>query len=345
MEAAPGAGLTCYDSVDAAKALALPWPDLYYSPAWGAVELAAGASAWELALWRRRDDASDGAGPAFVAYAYTKRPVLRRGRRVGWDLRSPHGYSGRGPARDGERLGGVPRGLRGPGARARLCLRVRALRRSSRTSAYGRRRRRATRRVATIAADLRAAPTATGAARPSSTGTRHDGPATPSRFDYFDEAYYAALVAELPRGDCYYATATAPDGSLVSAAIFLRHGAALHYHLSGSRAAGYALAGPSAILDAAARLGAALGCATLHLGGGLRPGDALATFKRAVGDVVLDWTLGTSVLDPGAFDALMAIRAAAVHTDVADLAARAGAFFRPTAGLDGDDLAPPTGVS
>ena len=117
-----------------------------------------------------------------------------------------------------------------------------------------------------------------------------------SRFYYFDEAYYAALVAELPRGDCYYATATAPDGSLVSAAIFLRHGAALHYHLSGSRAAGYALAGPSAILDAAARLGAALGCATLHLGGGLRPGDALATFKRAVGDVVLDWTLGTSVL-------------------------------------------------
>ena len=48
MEAAPEAGLTCYDSVDAAKALALPWPDLYYSPAWGAVELAAGASAWEL---------------------------------------------------------------------------------------------------------------------------------------------------------------------------------------------------------------------------------------------------------------------------------------------------------
>ena len=45
MEAAPEAGLTCYDSVDAAKALALPWPDLYYSPAWGAVELAAGASA------------------------------------------------------------------------------------------------------------------------------------------------------------------------------------------------------------------------------------------------------------------------------------------------------------
>merc|ERR1712091_409745 len=111
-----------------------------------------------------------------------------------------------------------------------------------------------------------------------------------SRFYYFDEAYYAALVAELPRGDC--------------------------------------------------------DCATLHLGGGLRPGDALATFKRAVGDVVLDWTLGTSVLDPRAFDALMAIRAAAVHTDVADLAARAGAFFPAyRAGLDGDDLAPPTGVS
>ena len=52
------------------------------------------------------------------------------------------------------------------------------------------------------------------------------------------------------------------------------------------------------------------------------------------------------MLDPGAFDALMAIRAAAVHTDVADLAARAGAFFPAyRAGLDGDDLAPPTGVS
>ena len=382
MEAAPEAGLTCYDSVDAAKALALPWPDLYYSPAWGAVELAAGASAWELALWRRRDDASDGAGPAFVAYAYAKRPVLQRGRRVGWDLRSPYGYSGPWSS---------PRATESDWAAFRAAFVALARERGYVSefvrfsplfphfaAAYGAAAAAlATRRVATIAADLRGGADgywrrAAKQHRNKVRKARKRGVAVAmsvvetaadvasfrdlyeetmdrrraSRFYYFDEAYYAALVAELPRGDCYYATATAPDGSLVSAAIFLRHGAALHYHLSGSRAAGYALAGPSAILDAAARLGAALGCATLHLGGGLRPGDALATFKRAVGDVVLDWTVGTSVLDPGAFDALMAIRAAAVHTDVADLAARAGAFFPAyRAGLDGDDLAPPTGVS
>ncbi|KAH8094302.1 hypothetical protein JL720_4297 [Aureococcus anophagefferens] len=332
MEAAPGAGLTCYDSVDAAKALALPWPDLYYSPAWGAVELAAGASAWELALWRRRDDASDGAGPAFVAYAYAKRPVLRRGRRGA-------GTCGRPTATPAVVLAATESDWAAFRAAFVALARERGyvsefVRFSPLfphfATAYGAAAAAlATRRVATIAADLRAAPTATGAARPSSTGTRRRWTGDASRLYYFDEAYYAALVAELPRGDCYYATATAPDGSLVSAAIFLRHGAALHYHLSGSRAAGYALAGPSAILDAAARLGAALGCATLHLGGASGPAT-LATFKRAVGDVVLDWTLGTSVLDPGAFDALMAIRAAAVHTDVADLA-RGRAFFPPTA--------------
>ncbi|KAH8051706.1 hypothetical protein JL722_10533 [Aureococcus anophagefferens] len=331
MEAAPGAGLTCYDSVDAAKALALPWPDLYYSPAWGAVELAAGASAWELALWRRRDDASDGAGPAFVAYAYAKRPVLRRGRRVGWDLRSPYGYSGPWSS---------PRATESDWAAFRAAFVALARERGYHRNKVRKARKRG------VAVAMSVVETAADVASFRDLYEETMDRRRASRLYYFDEAYYAALVAELPRGDCYYATATAPDGSLVSAAIFLRHGAALHYHLSGSRAAGYALAGPSAILDAAARLGAALGCATLHLGGGLRPGDALATFKRAVGDVVLDWTLGTSVLDPGAFDALMAIRAAAVHTDVADLAARAGAFFPAyRAGLDGDDLAPPTGVS
>ncbi|KAH8051381.1 hypothetical protein JL722_10836 [Aureococcus anophagefferens] len=278
MEAAPEVGLTCYDSVDAAKALALPWPDLYYSPAWGAVELAAGASAWELALWRRRDDASDGAGPAFVARR-AKRPVLQRGRRVGWDLRSPYGYSGRGPAgRDGERLG-------------RHRNKVRKARK---------------RGVAVAMSVAETPPTPLVRDLYEETMDRRSA----SRFYYFDEAYYAALVAEVPRGDCYYATATAADGRRVRGALPPpRRRAPLPPRV----AAGYALAGPSAILDAAARLGAALGCATLHLGG--PPARRRARDARA-GYVVLDWTLGTSVLDPGAFDALMAIRAGAVHTTV-----------------------------
>ncbi|KAH8069865.1 hypothetical protein JL720_11865 [Aureococcus anophagefferens] len=235
MEAAPEVGLTCCDSVDAAKALALPWPDLYYSPAWGAVELAAGASAWELALWRRRDDASDGAGPAFVAYAYAKRPVLQRGRRVGWDLRSPYGYSGpwSSPAR---------RRATGP--------------RSARPSW----------------------PWRASAAVPSSCASRRSSRAR----------------------DGLRAAAAAPRRRVATIAADLRDGADGYWRRAAKQ----------------------------HRN------------KRAVGDVVLDWTLGTSVLDPGAFDALMAIRAGAVHTDVVDLAARAGAFFPAyRAGLDGDDRA------
>ncbi|KAH8066601.1 pyrroline-5-carboxylate reductase [Aureococcus anophagefferens] len=333
----------------------------HYSPAWGAVELAAGASAWELALWRRRDDASDGAGPAFVAYAYAKRPVLRRGRRVGWDLRSPYGYSGPWSS---------PRATESDWAAFRAAFVALARERGYVSefvrfsplfphfaTAYGAAAAAlATRRVATIAADLRGGADgywrrAAKQHRNKVRKARKRGVAvamsvvetaadvasfrdlyeetmdrrSASRFYYFDEAYYAALVAEVPRGDCYYATATAPDGSLVSRR---SSSATAPRSTTTSRVARGGLRARRAQRHPRRRraLGAALGCATLHLGGASGPAR-FAAFKRAVGDVVLDWTLGTSVLDPGAFDALMAIRAAAVHTDVADLAARAGAFF------------------
>ncbi|KAH8059726.1 pyrroline-5-carboxylate reductase [Aureococcus anophagefferens] len=185
-------------------------------PAWGAVELA-GASAWELALWRRRDDASDGAGPAFVAYAYAKRPSDWAAFRAAFvALARERGY-----VSEFVRFSLFPHFA----------------------TAHGRRR---WRRDATRRDDRRGPPGGAdgrGAARPSSTGTvrkaRKRGVAVAMsvvetaadaacsatyeetmdrrapRFYYFDEAYYAALVAEVPRGDCYYATATAPDGSLV----------------------------------------------------------------------------------------------------------------------------------
>lgn len=376
-------GLTCYESVDAARALALPWPDLYYSPAWGAVELATGAAAWELVVWWRRDDESDSDGASsrssrFVAYAYAKRPVLQSDVRVAWDLRSPYGYSGPWSSAEAtpddwahfrRAFEALCRDRGYVSEFVRFSPLFPAFAQAYAAAAHG---RLATRTVATVAVDLsggaqdywrRAAKQHRNKVRKASnlgvtvslkvieTSADIASFAEPyratmdrraaSRFYYFDEAYYATLFAQIPRGDSYYATATARDGALVSAAIFLRHGDVLHYHLSASHTAGYAVAGPSAILDAAARLGVSLGCATLHLGGGIHPGDSLSTFKRAVGDVVLDWTLGTSVLDRPAFDELLALRAAATHTGVADLTKQAGSFFPPyRAGLDGDDLAP-----
>lgn len=72
------------------------------------------------------------------------------------------------------------------------------------------------------------------------------------------------------------------EGIAIAAAIFLRQGKFLHYHLSGSNRKYNHLAPMNLLIGEAAREGARLGAELLHLGGGYRePEDSLFRFKAS----------------------------------------------------------------
>ena len=75
----------------------------------------------------------------------------------------------------------------------------------------------------------------------------------------------------------------------VGAAMFLRGERWAHYHLAGSTLAGRRLKAATFLLNQGARWASEAGCELLHLGGGLREGDSLATFKRSFGDKPYDY--------------------------------------------------------
>jgi len=89
-----------------------------------------------------------------------------------------------------------------------------------------------------------------------------------------------------------------------AAALFICGGGAMHYHLSGSTAAGRRDAATNLLLWEAMRHARERGLHTLHLGGGLRAGDALATFKQSVGAGRAPYVQGRAVHDPEAYRAL-----------------------------------------
>ena len=75
----------------------------------------------------------------------------------------------------------------------------------------------------------------------------------------------------------------------VGAAIFLRGKRWAHYHLAGSTPSGRRLKAATFLLNQGAQWASEAGCELLHLGGGLREGDSLATFKRSFGDRLYDY--------------------------------------------------------
>jgi serine/alanine adding enzyme len=89
-----------------------------------------------------------------------------------------------------------------------------------------------------------------------------------------------------------------------AAALFICGGGAMHYHLSGSTPEGRRDAATNLLLWEAMRHARARGLHTLHLGGGLRAGDALATFKQSVGAGRAPYFQGRAVHDPDAYRAL-----------------------------------------
>jgi Acetyltransferase (GNAT) domain len=112
----------------------------------------------------------------------------------------------------------------------------------------------------------------------------------------FDGAYFAGL-------DQLGERLLMLDASC-AAALFICGDGAMHYHLSGSTAEGRRDAATNLLLWEAMRHARERGLHTLHLGGGLRPGDALATFKQSIGAGRAAYVQGRAVHDAEAYRAL-----------------------------------------
>jgi hypothetical protein len=116
----------------------------------------------------------------------------------------------------------------------------------------------------------------------------------PARLRLSDE-YFSRLVDGL--GENVVVLEARSDRHACSAAMFLRCGGRLHYHLSGSTAVGRQSGAANLILDVAVRrLLPAWG--VLHLGGGVAEGDGLAHFKRSLANRAYSMFLCSTIVDP-----------------------------------------------
>ena len=118
---------------------------------------------------------------------------------------------------------------------------------------------------------------------------------------HFGDDYYAALLDGLG-ASLLTAEVRGDDGTVLAAALLLRHQGRLHYHLSGS-SAGAARAGcTNLMLWEAIRFAASVGLREFHLGGGVSRDDSLYLFKRSFGGRDLKYRMSGTVLDEAAYD-------------------------------------------
>jgi hypothetical protein len=97
---------------------------------------------------------------------------------------------------------------------------------------------------------------------------------------YFDNEFYASLLNDLPHNaQIFYAEY---EKAIIAASIILSANGRLSYHLSGSLKEYKSLAPNNLLLYEAALWGAANGCKTFHLGGGVgSKEDSLFEFKKS----------------------------------------------------------------
>jgi Acetyltransferase (GNAT) domain len=90
----------------------------------------------------------------------------------------------------------------------------------------------------------------------------------------------------------------------VGANIFLAGWIYAHGHLAGTNETGRQYGAATLLIVEGARWARRCGCALLHLGGGIRPGDSLEEYKRSFGGPSYRYAYVTYVADPERFDQL-----------------------------------------
>ncbi len=120
----------------------------------------------------------------------------------------------------------------------------------------------------------------------------------------FGPAYFDALRHGL--GDRLLLFGVQGGTTLSAAAIFMRYGDRLHYHLAGSDPNSPGYGDNNLLLHTAALWGQANGCRWLHLGGGRtpNPGDSLLHFKSSVSSERRVFYTGRRVHNQAAYDQL-----------------------------------------
>ena len=132
---------------------------------------------------------------------------------------------------------------------------------------------------------------------------------------YFSSEFYDVLLHELPgNAQVFWAE---KDGEEISASIMLSANGRMNYHLSGMRLPYRSLAPTNLLLYQAALWGAANGCKTLNLGGGVGSGeDSLFQFKRSFHDGPLNrFSIGKKIYQQTTYEALKALRKESVTNE------------------------------
>jgi hypothetical protein len=342
--------------VAGARAADLPWPDVYFSPEYGAALEVSDGAEWEVAVYE----------PGPILLPYLKRPIddelaSAAGEEELYDLVGPYGYAGawapegtsaadwRG-FRQAFRTAARERGLVAeflrltalvPGADelsdaddgvevARIsetfCLDLTGGEDVYWKRAEGRHRT-STRKALKVGLRVLVEPL-----RPLDLA-----PGSPFRERYEDTMRRVEAKAYYLFADAYYDRlheglvdrtwlGRVLDGDrVVAAALFFRWDDLLHYHLAGSERRAARDGANNLLLDAAVRRGIGEGARRFHLGGGLSEGDALHRFKRSLGGAPLPFRVARCVLDPERYERLCSARARLTDRSRDDLA-RSGWF-------------------
>jgi serine/alanine adding enzyme len=333
-------------SVAEAAATDLPWPDLYFSPGYGAAVEASDDAVWEVAVWDR--------GP--ILQPMLRRPVDPSLAGAGlFDLVSPYGYAGawapadvpaaewsafraacrsaaidRGAVAEFLRIGAlVPGGdaliasdvdLRTEHLQDTVVLDLSIGYDAWWTAAQGRCRT-SIRKARKVGWTAEARPVVAADFEPESPfrslyedTMRRVGAST---YYLFGDAYYDRLRAAC--GDDLWLVEARRGDEVGAAALFVRWNDLLHYHLSGSGRDAAREGANNLMLDAALKRGIDAGVTRFHLGGGVGGEDALFKFKASFGGSRIPFRVGRAVLDPVRYDALTAARATATSRSVAEL--------------------------
>ena len=125
---------------------------------------------------------------------------------------------------------------------------------------------------------------------------------------YFGPEFYKSVLDDLPQNaQMFWAE---KDGQVIAASIMLATNGRMNYHLSGSLREFSSLAPSNLLLYKAALWGAANGCKTLYMGGGVGSSeDSLFKFKRAFykGDLN-HFYIGRKIFDTEKYEELVAMR-------------------------------------
>lgn len=120
----------------------------------------------------------------------------------------------------------------------------------------------------------------------------------------FSDGYYTKLLTALGP-NLAISEVISPDGTTHAAALLMRHGRFLHYHLSGSQVEAARLGVNNLLLWGALKYAGTIGVTQFHLGGGLRGEDALFKFKRAFGGRRFTYSATGLVVNEAVYDDLV----------------------------------------